>query len=478
MGEQDSTQTTAVQRPANDNMEAWEVYWKARGQPWRTEPETDAERQEYLAKRRNIIPVIEKGIYPFRDVKLSRADVEWLLATHENERGPVDWNDEKQRNRTGLDVRGADMRQVNLSRLPLACLSGGEYTRDEWLLEKPSSVKSGAKPGTSSWLSEVKKKLTALADSVSSDLPLLASPDLTEEAKYVLHDFAGVKLEKANLFEAHLEGANLINAHLEQANLDRAHLEAADLRLIHLEEAQLRGAHLEGANFYRAHLEAARLGGSFLSASTRLREIILGNKQHGFIFLASVHWDNVDLSVVNWKQMRALGDEYQAHESKKKNEERKDTKTRLGEYEKAVRANRQLAVALQGQGLNEDAARFAYRAQRLQQIVLRKQRKFGRYLFSGFLDVLAGYGFRPLRSVFWYLFIILGFAVSYYAFGHVTPLEAFILSLTSFHGRGFFPGTNITLSDPRVVLAAFEAVIGLFIEISFIATFTKRFLGS
>jgi hypothetical protein len=52
------------------------------------------------------------------------------------------------------------------------------------------------------------------------------------------------------------------------------------------------------------------------------------------------------------------------------------------------------------------------------------------------------------------------------------------LSLTSFHGRGFFPGINITLSDPRVVLAAFEAVIGLFIEFSFIATFTKRFFGN
>ena len=36
---------------------------------------------------------------------------------------------------------------------------------------------------------------------------------------------------------------------------------------------------------------------------------------------------------------------------------------------------------------------------------------------------------------------------------------------------------NITLSDTRVVLAAFEAVIGPFIEISFIATFTKRFFG-
>jgi len=51
--------------------------------------------------------------------------------------------------------------------------------------------------------------------------------------------------------------------------------------------------------------------------------------------------------------------------------------------------------------------------------------------------------------------------------------------LTSFHGRGFFPGleNKASLDNPLVVLAAFEAVVGLFIEISFIATFTQRFFG-
>ncbi len=51
-------------------------------QLWRTEPEIDTERQRYLAERRAIAPDIEQGIYPFRGIKLSRADVEWLLATH------------------------------------------------------------------------------------------------------------------------------------------------------------------------------------------------------------------------------------------------------------------------------------------------------------------------------------------------------------------------------------------------------------
>jgi hypothetical protein len=73
-----------------------------------------------------------------------------------------------------------------------------------------------------------------------------------------------------------------------------------------------------------------------------------------------------------------------------------------------------------------------------------------------------------------------GFATSYYAIGHIPLLpNAFVLSLTSFHGRGFFPDleSKTTLDNPLVVLAAIEAVVGLFIEISFIATFTQRFFG-
>src|SRR5881227_2348314 len=74
--------THAAQRPANNDTEAWKAYWKEQGQLWRTEPEIDVERQKYLAARRNIQPNIEQGIYPFKDIKLSRADVEWLLAIH------------------------------------------------------------------------------------------------------------------------------------------------------------------------------------------------------------------------------------------------------------------------------------------------------------------------------------------------------------------------------------------------------------
>jgi hypothetical protein len=176
-----------------------------------------------------------------------------------------------------------------------------------------------------------------------------------------------------------------------------------------------------------------------------------------------------------------LGDECEAHRQKRYDGKTKNKDTRLDEYHAAVRANRQLATVLRDQGLNEEADRFAYRGQILQRVVWRWQGRYLKYTGSWLLALLAGYGYRPLRSVFWYLAIILVFALAYYTFGHLSlfPPDAFVYSLTSFHGRGFFPGleSKPSLHDPLVLLAALEAVIGLFIEISFIATFTQRFFG-
>ena len=174
-----------------------------------------------------------------------------------------------------------------------------------------------------------------------------------------------------------------------------------------------------------------------------------------------------------------LGDEYEARQSTRAGKT-KDSASRLEEYEAAVRANRQLAVALRAQGLDEEAARFAYRAQLLQRIVLQRQGKFGPYVFSILLDLLAGYGYRPGRSVISYLVVIFSFMGLYLltAHGavHLRWDEALVLSVSSFHGRGFFL-TNVALGDNLVRLAAAEAVLGLLIEISFIATFTQRFFG-
>lgn len=251
---------------------------------------------------------------------------------------------------------------------------------------------------------------------------------------------------------------------LSYADLREMHLEGAYLRRCNLREANLSGANLQNAVLERADLRLA-----FFSNATRLNRANLGgkSKDDGASF-ADVFWGGANLEVVDWTSIQTLGDEQKARQRKPALPYR---------YRAAARANRQLSLALRDQGLVEEADRFAYRAQLLQRVVWRQQRKWLKYLFSWFLYLLAGYGYRPGRSLIAYLLLILGFAGAFYAFGHLAWYEALVVSLTAFHGRGFF-SQQYQPGDPQSIIAAFEAVMGLLIEISLIATFTKRFFGS
>jgi uncharacterized protein YjbI with pentapeptide repeats len=582
---------------AND-CDLWRDYWQTRNQPWRTEPEIDVKRRAILNQYYTTIVDSERGCYPFKDLgsKLSRADVEWLLASRVD--GNVDWSNVHQREYAGLDLRGADLRKVRLSGLPLARMRGG-LIADEWLLA-------------------------------------------TDHQR----DMAGVHLERADLRGACLDKANLCGAHLAGADLRGACLDKANLCGAHLAGADLRGACLEGANLCGAHLEGtedfpnpADLRMSFFDSTTNLEDITLGDETYGFAPLADVSWGKVNLTRVDWSQVHRLGDEYA-------------TQWKLPvEYQAAIRANRQLATELQAQGLNEDATYFAYRAhvnkrfmrpqQAILPVVLRvfvrermplpkvllrleerrygqrisrhpltpalvklvllllvltliaflnplvlllllglcvvailavlpilrkrgpqppqhrrqhrqvpppgllsqEQRRrqqwllllgfllgmpesrlsllmgpptvalqqipllrrfskrwqahslpvgillsfllllllfddtlvcYGRYIFSLVLSLLTGYGYKPARILSWYLVVVFGFAGLYIIFGHLAPFEAFIFSLTSFHGRGLFQGNNHYLGDSLAMIAIIEGVIGLFLEICLIVTYVWR----
>jgi uncharacterized protein YjbI with pentapeptide repeats len=431
-------------RPALDDRDAWHVYWKEQGQPWRAEPEIDTKRQKYLAERRVIPPDIERGIYPFKGVKLSRADIEWLLATHENGRGPVDWQDIRQRTREGLDLRGVDLRNVDLHNLPLA------------------RTRTGLK-----WLANLSEWLNTTAE---------------------LLKIARIHLEGANLREAHLEGAQLINAdladaylvgaYLNEANLSGATLEDAYLVGAHVEDANLTGAYLVSTNLRNANLSRANLTGAFFDPVTELENAVLGEKELGFAFLADISWGGTDLTAIDWSLVNRLGDESKARQQH-----------RLSDYFAAVRANRQLSIVLRDQGLNEDAARFAYRAQVLQKTVFRLQmvqssiflkqrlRSFGAWLFSWFLFLLAGYGYKLWRSFVAYLLVISFFMLLYHVIDpSLAWNEAFVVSMTAFHGRGFSP-TTFAPGDPLSFASAAEAFVGLVIEVTLIATLTQRFFG-
>lgn len=458
--EQANKLPTLLQHPSIDNSDAWPYYWQKLGQSWRIEPEIDKKRQDYLTKRRTISADIKRGIFPFKGIKLSRADIEWLLATHENGRGPVDWSDGSQRGRMGLDLRGADLREVNLSRLPLARLYAGLLWHE--------------------WYSA------------------------TEEQR----DMAVVLMDGAVLTDAQLEEAILSGARLKRADPSWALLEGANLSWALLEDANLVGSKLNRAFLIETRLKGADLSRAQLERAD-LENVKLGDAKHIGPRLVDVLWGNVNLAIVKWSQVDMLGDEHEArqkkhiedsahmvytagirdeHEARQKKHmgEVKDRDIRLREFETAVRANRQLAVALQTQGVNEQAERFAYRAQILQKKVFwfnilqgevkfrQRIQSFGAWFFSWFLFLLAGYGYRPGRSIIAYLLVIGLFSMAYFALGNLAWYEALVVSLTAFHGRGFF-SQQFKPGDPQSFIAAAEAVVGLIIEISFIVTFTQRF---
>src|SRR6266436_2853233 len=478
--EKDHRALLQLVRPTTDDRTAWGVYWQEQNQPWRTEPEISPRRQAELEKRRALVPDVKKGIYPFKGMKLDRADVEWLLATYAG--GPVKWSDEKEREREGLDVRGADLQYANLHRLPLTRLRGG-LTFDEWLKATEEQRSSAVVLMRGANLSEVQLEGANLSGAQLEGADL--SYAQLEEANFIGAQLKGADLREAQLEEANFIGAQLKGADLGGAQLDGAYLREAQLEGVNLSGAQLEGANLSGAQLREAYLKGAQLERANLSGAqlkgADLRNVILGDQQRIGPRLADLQWGDTSLAVVDWSQVAVLGDEHQARQKKTPGGKKKEKAERLSEYQAAVRANRQLAVALQAQGLSEEAARFAYRAQRLQRIVLRRQRKVVAYLFSGVLELLAGYGYKPGRSVIAYLLLIVGFMGLYLLNAHfVAPHlrwdEALVLSVSSFHGRGFF-SQEISLGDTYARLAAAEAVVGLLIEISFIATFTQRFFG-
>jgi uncharacterized protein YjbI with pentapeptide repeats len=467
-------QIAALQPPTTNDRGEWKVYWEAQEMPWRTEPEIDEERQQYLAKRRAVESNIEKSTYPFRDengsIKLTRADVEWLLATNINgsKVGPVSWSAfsklswlEIRMRAKGIDLRGANLIGVNLAWLPLTLMSGGLSGR---------------------------KMAERTEEELEAAAVHLEGANLT-----------GTHLEGAALRSAHLEGAILKQARLDRARLQRTHLEGASLELAHLEGTQLGGTNLQARILTESQLQAIRrwksdfpqvllpadLGDSYCDSETKFVFPILapskGCEKYGSTLLADIHWGDANLGIVDWTTVRRIGNEYIARSGISHSGQTMDKPSRMRAYLRTVRTYRQLASILRSQGLGEPGDTFAYRAQLWQRYLFRRQHHYLRYLGSWLMWLIAGYGYKPMRSLIAYISIICVFAGAFlinaqFAAPHLTWDEALVLSVSAFHGRGFFT-SGISLGDTLARLAAGEAIIGLLIEITFIATFTQRFFA-
>jgi uncharacterized protein YjbI with pentapeptide repeats len=472
-------------------------------QPWRKAPVITVQRAEALARRRRR----SKGRYHYRlaGLALSRADVEWLVA-EQAATGSTN----------GLCLIGADLRGLNLSALPL---------RDAVLLDvdlRKADLRRASLAGADLSTADLRGVDCRDADLARADLrgarldaARLEGASL-KEANLAEARLPHAQLANAQLHSANLEGTNLLRANLDNANLNaarivRANLLGASLQGCYLQwgqaqgarlteavlrdavlwAADLRGAHLAGArldnaNLHDAGLEGADLTGACLqgtiltSASFDTATILRGIDATGHkdradsgVTVVDVHWNEVNLAVIKWSDVEVLGDEVRALHTSGHGE---NEPSRAEAYARAARANRQVAMQLQGQGMSEEANRFTYRAQIMQRRALRYEHKRAQYLFSLLLSAISGYGYRFGRGLAAYLLVVLGFAVAYVYLAPVDWTAAFVASVNAFHGRGFQPDVLKT-SDLLWLVSAAEAFLGLVIEVVLVATLTQRLFG-
>jgi uncharacterized protein YjbI with pentapeptide repeats len=328
------------------------------------------------------------------------------------------------------------------------------------------------------------------ADFSTADLTSATLTDTSlKSTAFVQAILSGAQLQRAvtegtHFFEAHLVGATLSEADMRGADFENATLADTICQRTNFEGANLNGAYLEGADLRQARLGRAILTRCTCSPATVFDGVSIAASDGIGPRVADAHWNGAILTVADWYSVRRLADDEIATQKRVAGGTLKDRLQRLGELEAAARANTQLGAELM-EHVEVRGVYFSARGIHLRRKALWMRKEVrecvSSWLLDGLAEGLAGYGYRPLRSVGVYLSAVLLFAALYFTIGQVTPpqlspLGAIIFSVTSFHGRGFFPSPDhANLDHPLVVAAAVEAVIGLIIEITFIAVFTKRF---
>jgi hypothetical protein len=324
------------------------------------------------------------------------------------------------------------------------------------------------------------------------------APDLRLTA--LRGDLRQVDLTGADLTNANFDRTNLAGASLRWANLRGAFVYFADLREADLGIADMRGALVYYTDFRGADLEASDLSGALLTGDFRGVTFKRARVDAATVFggepgdedvrirmdaniqVIDVSWNGAILARINWDEVPRLGGDEAAIQKAATRTER------VAACLNAARAYRELAKTLEAEGVTAPALRYRRRQHQLERTALLQDVKLGQWLFSQLLNLVSGYGDQPGRAILCYLAVVGAFTAVYWAItnqavsvvqshsAHLAWYEALVLSISSFHGRGFFPSL-LSLGDPIALVAAAEAIIGLFIELVFIATFTQRFFA-
>ena len=160
------------------------------------------------------------------------------------------------------------------------------------------------------------------------------------------------------------------------------------------------------------------------------------------VSFTDIHLDAVELILVNWPDLRMLGDDEVLLEQCASNRARRGREKYFREVGTAVRANHQLASMLRVQRVYEDADRFAYRAYMIQRKLLSLQgtRTLDFYLISWsfqWVQLQTRTKYSSLSTRYCYL----GIDIYYVLRPQFAWNEALVMSAIAFYERFFTSNT-------------------------------------
>jgi len=261
----------------------------------------------------------------------------------------------------------------------------------------------------------------------------------------------GADLQRADLHEAHLEGANLVEAKLQGASLEGARLKQAHVGWADLQGAVLRRASLDAAHFIGANLQGADFRNGYLLGVDLWQADLRRAKMAGALLrdakLEDVHWGDY-----------ILGDEM------------------AGDFGDATSVYRTLKQQHTEAGMYDIAGEFHYRELEARRKLAWKERRFPYALTTNALRFLYGYGERPERVIAWAAAVILGLALTHWAFGTVAGgfLDALYYSAVSFTALGYAKWAAEPQGWAGKFLGVGESLLGVFMMALFLVTFTRK----
>lgn len=263
--------------------------------------------------------------------------------------------------------------------------------------------------------------------------------------------FVRAHLERTVLFVADLEGARIMDTHLEDAVLIRA-----DLDRTFLYEAYLEGVHLHGARFSSdTHLESAHWG-----------SYIIGEEKKGRNDQAEHIYRRLKMWYTNAGVYDVAGEFFFREMTAKRKQ------FWWGGYlEWMERRDRQGLPSLKH-------LLHPLQFEKLSKFIFPRKRKLFHWAWSMLVNLLCGYGERPLRVVASAAVVVFGLALIYFGIGTLTPnnfLNSLYYSAVSFTALGYGRWAPEPTGWVKG-LGAFEAFFGVFMMALFLITFIRKMI--